>query len=129
MTSDAANRIAVRRYLSHGEQPEDGLVLATRVYGPFTYVIAEEPSGLIRWAFRVTAGGLFRSDVAHIIALEEAKAKEARGRISKISDAELVKAYKAALLRCELNHGRTPRAAFIQQLVAVWTELQRRRKA
>jgi hypothetical protein len=46
-----------------------------------------------------------------------------------MTEAELVKAYNAALEMCRLDRGVPPRAAFIQQLVASWKELQRHQKA
>ena len=52
-----------------------------------------------------------------------------RIRLSKMTEAELVKAYNAALEMCRLDRGVPPRAAFIQQLVASWKELQRHQKA
>ena len=55
--------------------------------------------------------------------------KAARIRLSRLTDTELVKAYDAALEMCRLDRGVPPRAAFIQQLVASWKELQRRQKA
>ena len=54
--------------------------------------------------------------------------KALKVRLSKTTQPELVKAYNAALFMCELDHGVPPRAAFIQQLVAAWKELLRRRK-
>ena len=63
----------------------------------------------------------------HPLTAEELKAL--RVRLGEITEAELVMAYEAALFMCELNHGVPPRAAFIQQLVAAWKDLQRRRKA
>ena len=50
-------------------------------------------------------------------------------RLSKMTQAELVKFYDAGLSVCRLAHGEPPRAAFIQQLVAAWKELQKRQKA
>jgi hypothetical protein len=55
---------------------------------------------------------------------EELKAE--RSRLSRLTDADLVKAYDAALDMCRPDKGVPPRAAFIQQLVASWKELQRR---
>jgi hypothetical protein len=55
--------------------------------------------------------------------------QDLKGRLSKMTERDLVKSYNAALFMCELNNGLPPRAAFIQQLVAAWKELQRRRKA
>jgi hypothetical protein len=55
--------------------------------------------------------------------------KAARIRLSKMTQAELVHAYNAALHLCQLDEGVPPRAAFIQQLVASWKEMQRRQKA
>jgi hypothetical protein len=49
-----------------------------------------------------------------------------RVRLSKMTDAELAKAYNAALHMCQLDRGVPPRAAFVQQLVAAWKEMQRR---
>ena len=54
--------------------------------------------------------------------------KALRVRLSRMSDVELAKSYNAGLQMCQLDRGRPPRAAFIQQLVASWKELQRRRK-
>ena len=54
--------------------------------------------------------------------------KALRVRLSSMSDAELVKSYNAGLHMCQLDLGRPPRAAFIQQLIASWKEMQRRRK-
>ena len=50
-------------------------------------------------------------------------------RLSKMTQADLVKFYDAGLFVCRLDHGAPPRAGFIQQLVAAWKELQRRQKA
>jgi hypothetical protein len=54
--------------------------------------------------------------------------KAARIRLSGMPEAELVKAYNAALKMCQLERGAPPPAAFIQQLVASWKEMHRRRK-
>jgi hypothetical protein len=54
---------------------------------------------------------------------------ELRTRLSKMTQADLVKFYDAGLQTCRLNHGLPPRAPFIQQLVQAWRELVRRRKA
>ena len=51
-----------------------------------------------------------------------------RDRLTKMTQGELVTAYHAALHMCRLDHGAPPRAAFIQQLVASWKDMQRRRK-
>jgi hypothetical protein len=51
-----------------------------------------------------------------------------RDRLTKMTQGELVRAYHAALHMCRLDHGAPPRAAFIQQLVGSWKEMQRRRK-
>jgi hypothetical protein len=51
-----------------------------------------------------------------------------RDRLSKMTERELVKFYEDALFVCRLDHGVPPRAGFIQQLVAVWKVMQRRRK-
>jgi hypothetical protein len=81
MSSDAADRLAVRKYLSNGEQPKNGLVLSTRIYGTSStckYVIAQESGASILWAFRVTeAGRLLRAHEGLVIVLEneEYKAK------------------------------------------------------
>jgi hypothetical protein len=45
-----------------------------------------------------------------------------------MTDAALAMEYKAALHFCQLEWGVPPRAALIQQFVAAWKELQRRRK-
>ena len=50
-------------------------------------------------------------------------------RLSKMTQADLVKLYDAGLHMCQLNHGVPPNAGFIQQLVQVWKELQQRQKA
>lgn len=52
-----------------------------------------------------------------------------RIRLSNMTETELVKAYGSALDLCKLDRGMPPRAAFVQQLVASWKELQRRLKA
>ncbi len=49
-----------------------------------------------------------------------------RDRLSKMMQLELVKFYNAALEMCQLDRGVPPRAAFVQQLVASWKEIQRR---
>ena len=54
--------------------------------------------------------------------------KAARERLSKMTEAEVARAYDAALDMCRLDRGIPPRAAFIQQLVGFWKESQRRRK-
>jgi hypothetical protein len=46
-----------------------------------------------------------------------------------MSQTELVKFYDAALFVFRLDRGVQPRAGLIQQPVAAWKELQRRRKA
>jgi hypothetical protein len=43
-----------------------------------------------------------------------------RLRLSKMTQADLVKFYDAGLQTCRLNHGEPPRAPFIQQLVQAW---------
>jgi len=50
-----------------------------------------------------------------------------RDSLAKMTEPELVKFYNAALEVCRLDRGEPPPAAFIQQLVAAWKELQRRR--
>ncbi len=55
--------------------------------------------------------------------------KDLKARLSKMAQTELVKFYEAALFVCRLDNGEPPRAAFIQQFVAAWKEMQRRRKA
>ena len=55
--------------------------------------------------------------------------KDLKARLSKMTERDLVKFYDAGLHMCQLNRGTPPRAAFIQQLVAAWKELQRRQKA
>ena len=52
-----------------------------------------------------------------------------RARLAKMTQPELVKFYEAGLHMCQLARGEPPRAVFIQQLVAAWKEMQRRRKA
>jgi hypothetical protein len=54
--------------------------------------------------------------------------RELRDRLSKMTQPELVKFYNAALEMCRIDRGEPPRAAFVQQLVAAWKEMQRRRK-
>ena len=54
--------------------------------------------------------------------------KALKVRLSKTTHQELMKFYDAALEMCQFNQGVPPRAAFIQQLVASWKEMQRRRK-
>ena len=49
-------------------------------------------------------------------------------RLTKMLQRDLVKFYEAGLQTCQLAHGDPPRAQFIQQLVAAWKEMQRRRK-
>jgi hypothetical protein len=55
--------------------------------------------------------------------------KDLKARLSKMTQADLVKFYDAGLFVCRLDQGAPPRAAFIQQLVASWKELQLRQKA
>ena len=55
--------------------------------------------------------------------------KDLKARLAKMPQRELVKFYDAGLFVCRLDRGEPPRAAFIQQLVAAWKEMQRRRKA
>jgi hypothetical protein len=43
--------------------------------------------------------------------------EQLRARLSKMTQADLVKFYDADLQTCRLNHGEPPRAQFIQQLV------------
>jgi hypothetical protein len=52
-----------------------------------------------------------------------------RIRLSKMTQADLVKFYDAGFQTCRLNHGAPPRASFSQQLVQAWRELVRSRKA
>ena len=52
-----------------------------------------------------------------------------RGRFSKMNKSDLVKFYEAGLYMCQLNRGVPSRAAFVQQLVQEWREMDRRRKA
>lgn len=63
----------------------------------------------------------------HPLTAEELKAL--RIRLSRMTEAGLAMAYDVALQMCQLDRGVPPRAAFIQQLVASWKEMQRRRKA
>jgi hypothetical protein len=49
-------------------------------------------------------------------------------QLSKMLQRDLVKFYEAGLHMCQLAQGQPPRAGFIQQLVAAWKELQRRKK-
>ena len=51
-----------------------------------------------------------------------------KARLSKMLQRDLVKFYEASIHVCQLTRGEPPRAAFIQQLVAAWKEMQRRRK-
>jgi len=53
---------------------------------------------------------------------------EVRERLRKMHYNELVKHYNACLQMCPLNRGQPPRAAYPQQLVQAWKELDRRRK-
>lgn len=52
-----------------------------------------------------------------------------RVRLSKMTQADLVKFYDASLHMCQLTHGVPPSAGFIQQHVQAWKEMQRRRAA
>lgn len=45
-----------------------------------------------------------------------------------MDDRQLAEQYEAALHMCRLDRGRPPRAVFVQQLVNLWRELDRRRK-
>jgi hypothetical protein len=54
--------------------------------------------------------------------------KASRIRLSKMTETELLTAYDAALEMCRLDNGLPPRAAFIQQFIASWKEIQRRGK-
>ena len=49
-----------------------------------------------------------------------------RVRLRKMSDTHLIRHYEAGLQMCQLNQGRPPSAAFVQQLVQAWRELVRR---
>jgi hypothetical protein len=62
----------------------------------------------------------------HPLTAEELRAL--RIRLSKMAEREVAMYYEDALHMCRLDHGEPPRAAFIQQLVASWKELQRRQK-
>jgi len=53
---------------------------------------------------------------------------EVRERLRKMHYNELVKHYNACLQICQLNRGQPPGAAYPQQLVQAWKELDRRRK-
>jgi hypothetical protein len=48
-------------------------------------------------------------------------------KVSKMSRRTLVEFYDDALNKCRLDRGVPPRARFIQQLVAAWKEIQRRK--
>ena len=52
-----------------------------------------------------------------------------RKRAQAMTDRQLAAQYQAALHMCQLDRGRPPRAVFVQQLVILWRELDRRRKA
>jgi hypothetical protein len=67
----------------------------------------------------------FARDTPH---LSKQELEEFRQRLFKMSDAELVKCYNNCLYMCQLNSGQPPRAAYPQQLVQAWKELDRRRK-
>jgi len=49
-------------------------------------------------------------------------------RLSKMTQADLVKFYEASIHMCQLNRGEPPSAGFVQQLVQAWKEMRRRRK-
>jgi hypothetical protein len=79
MTTDEANRRAVRKYLLNGEQPKDGPVLVTRTYPQRTYVIAKDSRGYISWAFHITQVGQLYSSDGHVLAcLENEETKKER---------------------------------------------------
>jgi hypothetical protein len=83
MTRDLAERRAVRKYLSTGEQPGDGYVLATMTYPQRWYVIAKDSDGYVAWGFHVNpAGRLYRCDGHYLIALENEMAK-AKAKVDK----------------------------------------------
>ena len=54
--------------------------------------------------------------------------EQLRGRLAKMSQADLTKFYQACIDMCQLNRGVAPRASFVQQLVQAWKEMERRRK-
>jgi hypothetical protein len=49
-----------------------------------------------------------------------------RQRLARMAMGELRQWYQSAYDLCRLEEGRTPKAAFIQQLVQAWKELRRR---
>jgi len=82
MTDDATERLAARKYLVNGEQPQDGSVLVSRVFPQRTFVIAKDSAGCVLWAFFLTGAKgprgnvrLYRIDGAYLIAVENEEAK------------------------------------------------------
>jgi len=75
MTSDAAERRSVRKYLLTGEQPQTGPRLITRTYPPRTFVIAKDSPERVLWTFWTGTNRLYRVDGAYLIALENEIAK------------------------------------------------------
>jgi hypothetical protein len=46
-----------------------------------------------------------------------------------MNDAQLARQYEASLLMCRMDRSGPPSAAYIQQLVQAWRELNRRKDA
>lgn len=79
---EAACRLTVRKYLSTGEQPQEGTVLTTRVLPQRTFVIAKNSAGSLLWAFFITGAKgtkgnirLYGLDVGYLFAVEREEAK------------------------------------------------------
>jgi hypothetical protein len=78
---DASERLAVRKYLLTGEQPDDG-ALITRAFPQRTLVIAKDSAGWVLWAFYLTGAKgpkgnlrLYSVDGAYLIGVEREEAK------------------------------------------------------
>jgi hypothetical protein len=51
-----------------------------------------------------------------------------RARLLRMGEAELLRFYESAHYMSRIDRGETPRAAFVQQLVQAWREMDWRRR-
>ena len=54
--------------------------------------------------------------------------EQLRARLQRMGDHELQRFYESAHFMSRIDRGETPRAAFVQQLVQAWREMDRRRR-
>jgi hypothetical protein len=60
--------------------------------------------------------------------MDESQLEELRQRLARMGTAELQHFYQSAHHMSRMDRREAPRAAFVQQLVQAWRELDRRRK-